>query len=130
MTDPTPTRRWYRLTLDRFLIRLLVVACFFCPIVATPGCRKPPEQESNQPKQETNQPTWSIDSVPDWSKPGSLPKGLTVEFGNGVKLELVLIPAGEFMMGSPDSDKEKYRNFEGPQHRVRITKPFYRGSIW
>ena len=33
------------------------------------------------------------------------PKELTVDLGKGIKLEMVLIPAGEFMMGSPDSDK-------------------------
>jgi formylglycine-generating enzyme required for sulfatase activity len=47
------------------------------------------------------------------------PKELAVDFGGGVKLEVVLIPAGEFLMGTPgDSGDEK-------QHKVRITKPFY-----
>jgi len=57
----------------------------------------------------------------------NLPKGLTADLGGGVMLELVLIPAGEFMMGSPDSDKGAAAD-EKPQHRVRITKPFYMGK--
>jgi len=61
------------------------------------------------------------------SKTKSPPKELTVDLGKGVKLEMVLIPAGEFLMGSPDSDKDADAN-EKPQHRVRITKPFYLGK--
>ena len=60
-------------------------------------------------------------------KTKSPPKELTVDLGKGVKLDLVLIPAGEFMMGSPDSDKDAM-DWEKPQHRVRITKPFYLGK--
>ncbi len=60
-------------------------------------------------------------------KATSPPKELTVDLGKGVKLELVLIPAGEFLMGSPDSDKDALPS-EKPQHRVRITKPFYLGK--
>jgi formylglycine-generating enzyme required for sulfatase activity len=41
-------------------------------------------------------------------------------------MKLVLIPAGEFLMGSPDSDSEA-TSAEKPQHRVRISKPFYLG---
>jgi formylglycine-generating enzyme required for sulfatase activity len=59
-------------------------------------------------------------------EPKQPPKELAVDVGNGVKLEMVLIRAGEFMMGSPDSDKYAYDS-EKPQHRVRITKPFYLG---
>ena len=40
------------------------------------------------------------------SKPTSLPKELTFDLGNGVKLEMLLIAAGKFMMSSPDSDKD------------------------
>ncbi len=54
-------------------------------------------------------------------------KEISVDLGNGVKLEMVLIPAGEFLMGSPDSDKDAQYT-ERPQHRVRITKPFYLGK--
>ena len=60
-------------------------------------------------------------------KTDSSPTELTVGLGKGIKLEMVSIPAGEFMMGSPDSDKDALSN-EKPQHPVRITKPFYLGK--
>ena len=40
---------------------------------------------------------------------------------------LLRIEAGEFMMGSPDSDKDAEGD-EKPPHRVRITRPFYLGK--
>ena len=60
-------------------------------------------------------------------EPKPPPKELTVDLGKGVKLEMILIPAGEFPMGSPDSDNNAFE-WEKPQHRVRITKPFYLGK--
>ena len=42
-------------------------------------------------------------------------------------MEFVLIPAGEFMMGSPDSESGR-SSHEGPVHKVRITRPFYVGK--
>ena len=48
------------------------------------------------------------------------------DLGEGVKLEMVLIPAGKFKMGSPES--EKGRNVRETQHEVTITKPFYIGK--
>jgi len=56
-----------------------------------------------------------------------VPVEKTVDLGGGVKLELVLIPAGEFLMGSPGTEDERDGD-EGPQHRVRITNPFYIGK--
>jgi formylglycine-generating enzyme required for sulfatase activity len=55
------------------------------------------------------------------------PRELAVDLGGGVRLEMVLIPAGEFLMGSPDSDKDAAPS-EKPQHRVRITRPFWMGK--
>jgi formylglycine-generating enzyme required for sulfatase activity len=37
--------------------------------------------------------------------------------------EMVVVPAGEFVMGSPASEKGRY-NAEGPQHKVTLAKPF------
>lgn len=45
-------------------------------------------------------------------------------FTNDIGMTLKRIPAGEFLMGSPDSDKDALDR-EKPLHRVRITKPFY-----
>ncbi len=47
-------------------------------------------------------------------------------FTNSIGMKLKLIPAGEFKMGSPDTDKEAGIE-EKPQHRVRISKSFYLG---
>jgi formylglycine-generating enzyme required for sulfatase activity len=46
---------------------------------------------------------------------------------NSLKTKLVWIPAGEFQMGAADGE-EKAGSDEKPQHRVRITKPFYLGT--
>ncbi|MBN1809745.1 MAG: formylglycine-generating enzyme family protein [Planctomycetes bacterium] len=52
-------------------------------------------------------------------KPKSNP---ILDLGGGVKLELVYIRAGKYMMGSNDYDDEK------PVHEVEITKGFYMGK--
>ena len=43
---------------------------------------------------------------------------------NSVSMLLVPIPAGQFQIGSPDSDRDADDD-ERPQHLVKITKPFY-----
>lgn len=53
----------------------------------------------------------------------SPPKEVAVDLGRGVKLELVLIPAGSFNMGDA-----KGHGWEKPVHKVTITKPFFLGK--
>jgi formylglycine-generating enzyme len=66
--------------------------------------------------------------------------GQPVELTNSIGMRLRLIPGGEFMMGSIESAKslaEAFEKFKAtpemfsdqfPQHRVRITKPYYLGA--
>jgi formylglycine-generating enzyme required for sulfatase activity len=79
------------------------------------------------------------------------PKELVLDCGTNVTLKLTLIPAGEFLMGTAEEyftgcaantsspvgnkealhwsgDKLKVPPQEKPQHKVRITKPFYMGT--
>ncbi len=53
------------------------------------------------------------------AKPGAL----TLKHGDETLLELVRIPAGSFMMGSPESEMGQEK--ERPQHKVNISKSFY-----
>jgi formylglycine-generating enzyme required for sulfatase activity len=47
---------------------------------------------------------------------------------NSIGLKMVLVPAGEFLMGSPANDPQAKPD-EQPQHRVRISTPFYLGAF-
>jgi formylglycine-generating enzyme required for sulfatase activity len=45
---------------------------------------------------------------------------------DGIGLEMVVIPGGEFMMGSPESEPNRNED-ESPQHQVTI-QPFFLGK--
>jgi uncharacterized protein (TIGR02996 family) len=45
---------------------------------------------------------------------------------NSIGMQFALIRPGTFLMGSPDSEAERYSD-EGPVHEVEITSPFYLG---
>jgi formylglycine-generating enzyme required for sulfatase activity len=84
----------------------------------TLGCDKPRTQSQDRKK------------APD-TLAGTTPKvplkELAVDLGRGLKLEMVLLPAGKFVMGASPGDKNA-RDEEKPPHQVRISKPFYIGK--
>ncbi len=91
-----------------------------------------PDDEAKAPR-DSEAASWEI---PDRSTGGPpltaaqmerLEAEIRVDLVDGVAMELVLIPAGEFLMGSPESEWARRSN-EGPQHLVKITKPFYLGK--
>ena len=47
----------------------------------------------------------------------------TEDLGNGIKLEMIAIPGGTFLMGSPDNEAERSSN-ESPQHQVTVPSFF------
>ena len=79
---------------------------------------------------------------PTAGKVGSAPKESSgkeavIDLGKGIKLDMVLIPAGKFKMGSPASEKGRFNPAskigsevgDETQHEVTITKPFYMGKF-
>ena len=46
--------------------------------------------------------------------------------GDALALDMVLVPAGTFIMGSPDNEPER-RESEGPQHGVTLLRSFFMG---
>ena len=56
---------------------------------------------------------------------GHLPENIELGVGQGINMKFVLIPPGQFVMGSPAWEKGRVRDEE--QHMVTITKPFYMG---
>ncbi|MBL7042694.1 MAG: formylglycine-generating enzyme family protein [Pirellulaceae bacterium] len=103
---------------------LLVCGMIACGEKPQPVVGKP-KPAAEEPKAEVSEP--DLTELPKAAKEAvAAQKGLPVEITNSIGMKLVLIAAGEFMMGSPDSDRDA-DNDEKPQHKVRITKPFYLG---
>jgi len=61
------------------------------------------------------------------TQPSTQPaKELTLDLGDKVTMKLVRIPAGKFLMGSPETEKDREK--DETQHEVTISRPFYMGA--
>ena len=58
---------------------------------------------------------------------GAPEENITITLPRGIKLEMVWIQPGRFLMGSPALESGR-RDHEGPRHEVTITKGFYLGK--
>jgi formylglycine-generating enzyme required for sulfatase activity len=92
----------------------------------------PDDVTTNKQMSSFSNPTSSLPTLAE-SKPSieptkSIPKNeISIPISNGIEITFVYIPAGEFMMGSPEDENDRLDN-EGLQYRVTISKPFYMGK--
>jgi formylglycine-generating enzyme required for sulfatase activity len=110
------------------ILRIAVVLGLMCSVILITGCSKGKEPQVKE--EPTSVKVAAIpkekDIMEEPTKRESSRKEEVIELGKDVKLELVLIPAGKFKMGSPASEKG-HRDNE-TQHEVTLTKPFYMGK--
>ncbi|MEI6235330.1 MAG: formylglycine-generating enzyme family protein [Planctomycetota bacterium] len=72
---------------------------FFCAIVWAACC-------CNAAEPSPSDPLWDgRESVAEYAQRAHLDSTKTLDLGNGIKLELLLIPAGKFIMGTPEPEK-------------------------
>jgi len=90
-------------------------------LLAAPGCSSKPEPSQGN----TGQSAKKGVSAVRFGSQAEPAKELTLDLGGAVTMKLIPIPAGQFMMGSPDSELG-HDEFEG-RHEVTLSKPFYMG---
>jgi len=121
-----------RLTFGRVVLLVLAAAV---PMAIAFAGKQPQNDGMDSTKSTANGPTEATEStvaspqtVATLNEKAKPSKELSVDLGVGIKLELVLVPAGEFLMGTPEPDEEAFSVSWMSQHPVRITKPFYLGK--
>ncbi|MCY2940630.1 MAG: formylglycine-generating enzyme family protein [Planctomycetota bacterium] len=108
--------------------RIIVMVLILVGSITLAGCSK---KKAPQTKDEPT--AGKVGSSPK----ESLGKEAVIDLGKGIKLEMVLIPAGKFKMGSPLSEKGRFdpaskmnvKSGDETQHEVTLTKPFYMGKF-
>jgi formylglycine-generating enzyme required for sulfatase activity len=65
--------------------------------------------------------------APSVKPPASGRSETTLDLGGDVAMRLALVPAGQFMMGSPASEKTRFA-LDETLHEVIFSKPFYLGA--
>jgi serine/threonine protein kinase len=101
-----------------------------------PQVQQNPKQVQPKPQQPNpGLPSFSFETVKVnnqgkiISRQQSQAQYFTENLGNGIIIEMVYIPGGTFIMGSPESEDEgnEFNEFAKPQHQVTI-QPFFMGK--
>ena len=144
LAQPQPARsggrrRWRTVLIGASLAGIVMLGAVFA--LSTPEGQSEGESEA-----EKSPAVAASNELPAKERQESAAKtlGLPVKYTNDIGMELVLIPAGEFEMGSSweeirtfqkrAKEREDPMDFarqisaEGPQHRVKLTRPFYMGK--
>jgi len=107
------------------ILGIAVVLSLVGALTVMIGCSKPKEEPPTE-KVETKKIDKEGETAAQEIKPG---KGEIIDLTKvaaAIEKEMVLVPAGKFMMGSPASEKD--RDDDETQHEVTLTKPFYMGK--
>jgi len=95
--------------------------------VIGPGTK--PTSRPSQPSRSTEQieatHKASVEPIIEATRKAAVEPMIEIDLGGGVTMKMVLIPAGTFKMGSPETEDK--RDTDEVQHDVTLTKPFYMG---
>ena len=92
--------------------------------LAEEEARRQLEEDAGRRAEEQQQRAATQTSIPSERAPGTVFRDIDAPWCP----ELVVIPAGSFVMGSPKDEAER-RDAEGPQHRVTFASPFALGKF-
>ncbi len=110
------------------LLGIAMVLFLVGAITLIEGCSngKDPQEKEEPAVEKVTSVSNEKDITKEPTKKESSGKEEVTDLGKDVKLEMILIPAGKFVMGSPAS--EKGHRINETQHEVTLTKPFYMGK--
>ena len=103
----------------------IIVANYFMSTKSSTPLSPPGNVAQKQASAEDADPKTTTPPFPSGNPSQFDHRELTLDLGNGVSMKLVLIPAGKFTMGSPETEKDREPN--EVQHEVTLSKPFYMG---
>ena len=110
------------------LLGIAMVLFLVGAVTLIEGCSngKDPQEKEEPAVEKVASVSNEKDITKEPTKKESSGKEEVTDLGKDVKLEMILIPAGKFVMGSPAS--EKGHRVNETQHEVTLTKPFYMGK--